>query len=241
MCGCSCLSDVFCRGFGELAVPVWQPSLECAAVPSELPDWTRWRQRWGTPLNSSQCDAYVSARGWRFMGGIFPPLFISQRRATIFWWPVPLRWRWFTGQILTPLQISTRKHLPCWFLCAFVCVCSEMSSREDCRGLCSSQRAISGTLCFARWSSTWTLMGRRRCCWERMARSQLLFPDARLSLLHLLAIKSHLMMTLTVHCDILDCRSFFVTNSSQWQMKKMGSSSCSGGGASKVRCCPSST
>lgn len=59
--------------------------------------------------------------------------------------------------------------------------------------------------------------------------------DAPLSFLHL----SHLMMMLTV--PWLDCRSFSVTSSSQWRTNQTDSSSCSGGGASKVRCCPSPT
>lgn len=60
-------------------------------------------------------------------------------------------------------------------LCVCFCICSEMSSRGDCPGPCSCQRVISGTLCFALWSSTWILTGRGRCCWEHMARSQLFF------------------------------------------------------------------
>lgn len=51
-----------------------------------------------------------------------------------------------------------------------LCACSGMSSRVDCLGLCSSQRVISGTPWCVLWSSTWILMGRRRCCWERTAR-----------------------------------------------------------------------
>lgn len=105
LCGCSCSFDVLSRGSGELALPVWQPRLQCAAVPSELPDWSQRRQRCAAPLSPSQCDDYVSARGWRLMGGIFPPLFLCQRRATTFWWPAPLRWPWFTGQIL-PAHVS---------------------------------------------------------------------------------------------------------------------------------------
>lgn len=124
-----------------------------------------------------------------------------------------------------------------------VCVCvlaSEMSIREDCPGQCSSQRATSGTLCFVLWSSTWILTGRRRCCWEHMARSQLLFTDAPSNLLTLLIIKA--VITLdeedgdSLLC-ILVCRNFFVTNSNQWRMTTMGSLSYSGGGASRVQCC----
>lgn len=84
-----------------------------------------------------------------------------------------------------------------------VCVCvlaSEMSIREDCPGQCSSQRATSGTLCFVLWSSTWILTGRRRCYWEHMARSQLLFTDAPSNLLTLSRLLLHLMKRMVTVC-----------------------------------------
>lgn len=135
--------------------------------------------------------------------------------------------------------MSTWNHLACWVLC--VCVlASEMSIREDCPGQCSSQRATSGTLCFVLWSSTWILTGRRRCYWEHMARSQLLFTDAPSTLLTLLIIKAGITLDEEDGDSllyILVCRNFFVTNSNQWGMTTMGSLSYSGGGASRVRCC----
>lgn len=127
--------------------------------------------------------------------------------------------------------------------CVCLCACLEMSIREDCLGQCSSRRVISGMPCFVLWSSTWILMDRRKYCWEHMARSQLLFTNALLYLIHLLIIMA--VITLDDDCEsslyILVCRNFFVTNSSQWPMNRMGSFNCSGGGASKVLCCLSST
>lgn len=65
----------------------------------------------------------------------------------------------------------------CFYVCVCVCVFSETSRSEACLAPSASQRVTNGMQCFVLWSLTWILMGRRRCCWEHMDRSVLLFID----------------------------------------------------------------
>lgn len=73
------------------------------------------------------------------------------------------------------VQVSVRPHWespPARRSWTLVCLCvSETSRSEVCPVPPVSQRVISGTPFFVRWSSTWILTDRRKCCWERMDRS----------------------------------------------------------------------
>lgn len=135
---------------------------------------------------------------------------------------------------LKPVHLPERAEL----IWCFLCVCSEMSRTVVCPGLHVSQTAISRTLFYVRWSSTWTLMDKRRCCWERMDRygkSQ----DAE-KVQHKGCFRP-VTFKFLIKPTSLSRRNFFVTSSSRQVVKKMGSFSCNGGRASRVLCCPSST
>lgn len=101
---------------------------------------------WAARLNPVERKVWYSSQWcarvcpWlKVDGRRLSPLFLSQRTATIFWWPVPLRWRLFTGQILTTLQMSTWNHLPSWFLCAFGCLLRDVQQRGLSRPLFLSE------------------------------------------------------------------------------------------------------
>lgn len=97
-----------------------------------------------------------------------------------------------------------------------LCVFSETSKSVACLVPRTSQRATSGTRCFAPWSLTWILTGRRRCCWEPTDRSEPICTSELKSSVRSNNIWAWHMLNVVKHGRIKHSWGHFPSNWQEW-------------------------